>query len=86
MTARIIQVDAFDLIVFGATGDLSRRKLLPALFQRDNAGQLPAAARILGAARTAMAPDEFRAQAAKAIAKDAAEHPDAAARFLARLD
>jgi glucose-6-phosphate 1-dehydrogenase len=86
MTARIIQVDVFDLVVFGATGDLSRRKLLPALFQRDNAGQIPEAARILGAARTTMGADEFRAQAAKAIAKDAADHPDAAARFLARLD
>jgi len=86
MTARIIQVDPFDLVVFGATGDLARRKLLPALFQRDNAGQLPDSARILGAARSSMHADEYRAQAAKAIAKDAAQYPEAAARFLARLD
>jgi glucose-6-phosphate 1-dehydrogenase len=86
MTARIIQVDPFDLVVFGATGDLARRKLLPALFQRDLAGQLPDAARIFGAARSALSTDAYRAQAAEAIARDAAEHPEAAARFLARVD
>jgi glucose-6-phosphate 1-dehydrogenase len=86
MTARIIQVDPFDLVVFGATGDLARRKLLPALFQRDLAGQLPDAARIVGAARSTLSRDAYRAQAAEAIARDAAEHPEAAARFLARID
>ncbi len=64
MTARIIQVDPFDLVVFGATGDLARRKLLPALFQRDLAGQLPDAARIVGAARSTLSRDAYRAQAA----------------------
>jgi Glucose-6-phosphate dehydrogenase, NAD binding domain len=35
MTTRIIPVDDFDLVIFGATGDLAQRKLLPALFHRD---------------------------------------------------
>jgi glucose-6-phosphate 1-dehydrogenase len=39
MTSQTIPVDPFDLIVFGGTGDLSERKLLPALYQRQKAGQ-----------------------------------------------
>ena len=42
MTTRIIPVDLFDLVVFGATGDLAQRKLLPALYHRDQAGPDPA--------------------------------------------
>ena len=41
MTPRTIPVEVFDLIVFGATGDLAQRKLLPALFHRDVQGQIP---------------------------------------------
>ena len=48
MTSRLIPVAPFVLVVFGATGDLARRKLLPALFQRDIAGQLPEEAGIIG--------------------------------------
>ena len=44
MTSRVIPVAPFVLTGFGATGDLARRKLLPALFHRDFAGQLPEAA------------------------------------------
>ena len=46
MTPRTIPVDVFDLVVFGATGDLAQRKLLPALFHRDVQGQIPPDARI----------------------------------------
>jgi glucose-6-phosphate 1-dehydrogenase len=46
MVARVIEVDPFDIVVFGATGDLARRKLLPALFYRFAAGQVPAEMRI----------------------------------------
>ena len=52
MVARTIPVSAFDLVIFGATGDLARRKILPGLFQRLKAGQMPAMARIIGAARS----------------------------------
>lgn len=40
-----------DLIIFGATGDLSARKLFPALFQLDAAGLLPDDLRIVAVAR-----------------------------------
>ncbi|MDE2333907.1 MAG: glucose-6-phosphate dehydrogenase [Rhodospirillales bacterium] len=84
MASRTIAVPSFDLVIVGATGDLARRKLLPALFQRDRAGQIPPGARIIGAARRAMDEAGFRAEAAAAIAA-ASPTPEEAARFLARL-
>ncbi len=40
MSARIIPVVPFDYVVFGATGDLSQRKLIPALYYRFYDGSL----------------------------------------------
>ncbi|WP_204114298.1 glucose-6-phosphate dehydrogenase [Shimia biformata] len=51
MVSRIIPVEAFDLIIFGGTGDLARRKILPALFKRFCAGQMPSPSRVIGVAR-----------------------------------
>jgi glucose-6-phosphate 1-dehydrogenase len=51
MVSRVIPVDPFDLIIFGGTGDLARRKILPGLFRRFCSGQMPPNARIIGAAR-----------------------------------
>ena len=51
MSARFIPVEPFDLVVFGGTGDLAMRKILPGLYHRDQDGQIPAEARIIGAAR-----------------------------------
>ena len=39
MVSRIIPVETFDLVIFGGTGDLARRKILPALFKRYCSGQ-----------------------------------------------
>ncbi len=86
MTARVIPVDPFDLVVFGATGDLAQRKLLPALYHRDAAGQLPDGARILGASRRALSDDEFRALGRKAVSAEGGTIDTAALdRFLGRL-
>ncbi|MGI9298555.1 MAG: glucose-6-phosphate dehydrogenase [Gammaproteobacteria bacterium] len=60
MASRVIPVEEFTLAVFGATGDLARRKLYPALWRRLAAGQMPAAARIVGFARNEMSEDAFR--------------------------
>ena len=49
---KIIPVAIFDCVVFGATGDLTLRKLLPALYYRFRDGQMPAESRIIGAARS----------------------------------
>ncbi|XNM56568.1 hypothetical protein ACLK1Z_10915 [Escherichia coli] len=39
---------ACDLVIFGAKGDLARRKLLPSLYQLEKAGQLNPDTRIIG--------------------------------------
>ena len=88
MTPRIIPVELFDLVVFGATGDLSQRKLLPALFHRDLAGQIPPGSRIIGCSRRAMTNEAFQAFARKAIEDHVAAAdrlPEMMARFLDRL-
>lgn len=67
MTSRTIPVPAFDLVLFGATGDLSRRKILPGLYDRFLAGQMPTDGRIIGVARTQMQTDAFRDQVSAAL-------------------
>jgi glucose-6-phosphate 1-dehydrogenase len=67
MVARVIEVDPFDLVVFGATGDLAGRKLIPALFQRWAAGQIPDSARVIGVARRDIGDDGFRELARKSL-------------------
>ena len=42
---------ACDLVIFGAKGDLARRKLLPSLYQLEKAGQIHPDTRILGVGR-----------------------------------
>jgi glucose-6-phosphate 1-dehydrogenase len=68
MTSQTIPVDPFDFIVFGGTGDLSERKLIPALYQRQKAGQFSDPTRIIGASRSELSDDAFRDFARKAIA------------------
>ncbi|HYD74102.1 MAG TPA: glucose-6-phosphate dehydrogenase [Candidatus Binatia bacterium] len=58
--AEFIPVPPFDLVVFGATGDLSLRKLFPALLHRFLDGQIPPQSRIIGAARSDLDTDAFR--------------------------
>jgi glucose-6-phosphate 1-dehydrogenase len=85
---KIIPVAVFDCVVFGATGDLTLRKLLPALYYRFRDGQMPAESRIIGAARSKLSDEDYRARAEKALEKHvAAADLDAATRqrFLAQL-
>ncbi|MFS4437592.1 glucose-6-phosphate dehydrogenase [Paracoccaceae bacterium GXU_MW_L88] len=67
MVARVIPVEPFDLVIFGATGDLAHRKIFPGLYRRRVAGQMPAEARIIGAARSTMSNDAFRKDIRAAI-------------------
>jgi glucose-6-phosphate 1-dehydrogenase len=86
--AKIIPVATFDCVVFGATGDLTLRKLLPALYYRARDGQVPPESRIIGAARSDLSDDAFRQRAAKALQEHvAAADLDRAAveHFLASL-
>ncbi len=52
--AKLIPVDVFDLVIFGGTGDLAMRKLLPALYHRHRDGQFPEGSRIIAVGRQDM--------------------------------
>ncbi len=89
MAARVVPVPAFDLIVFGGTGDLARRKLLPALYQRLRTGQMPAESLVVGIGRSDISTEGYRAQARAALqnfvsAKDL--ESDAVDRFLGCIE
>ncbi len=88
MTSQTIPVEPFDCIVFGGSGDLAERKLIPALYQRQRAGQLSDPTRIIGASRSPMTDEEYR-QFARAAIKEhvkAAEIDDKEVdAFVARL-
>ena len=59
--------DDQDIVIVGATGDLARRKLLPAFYSLFVAGLLPEACSIIGFARRGLDDDAFRSFALKAI-------------------
>ncbi|SHE42807.1 glucose-6-phosphate 1-dehydrogenase [Ruegeria intermedia] len=89
MVSRVIPVDPFDLVIFGGTGDLAQRKILPALFRRYCAGQWHDGVRILAAARSEHDSDAFRAIVARSLAEYAPEHAgqdDLRSGFLQSLD
>jgi len=50
------------IVIFGASGDLTQRKLVPALFNLYRKGRLPAGTRIVGYARRPYTQDDFRAR------------------------
>ena len=55
------------IVLFGATGDLARRKLLPGLFRLDQAGLMPDRYRIVGTSRAPLDRDGFRRFAREAV-------------------
>ena len=88
MVSRVIPVDPFDLVIFGGTGDLARRKIIPGLFRRFVAGQMPPESRVIGAARSDYGDDDYRAEVKAAleefVSKDARQSKDVKA-FLERI-
>ncbi|TQS72604.1 glucose-6-phosphate dehydrogenase [Rhodobacteraceae bacterium] len=67
MVSRVIPVEPFDLVIFGATGDLANRKIFPGLFRRFLSGQIPDGSRMIGAARTEQSREIFQDQIRQAI-------------------
>lgn len=63
-------LDPCTILIFGASGDLTARKLIPALFNLYRNGGLPDPFRIVGCARTAMDHEEFREKLKKHLALD----------------
>ena len=58
-------LDPFEIVLFGGTGDLAMRKLIPALYHRFLAGQFDGRSRILAAATTALSREDYIARAAE---------------------
>ena len=89
MSSQMIPVDPFDYVVFGATGDLTERKLLPALYHRQISGQFTDPTRIIGASRSELTSEQFRKHADKALKehlKEGEYDKNEVAKFLARIE
>ncbi len=55
------------IVIFGASGDLTSRKLIPALYSNAKKNRLPAGTRIIGVARTPLSDDAFRDRMREAV-------------------
>lgn len=75
------------IVLFGATGDLAKRKLLPGMFHLAQVGLMPERFRIVGAARTSLDDDDFRSLARESVAGSSRERgePEAFERFAESL-
>ncbi|MTI19218.1 glucose-6-phosphate dehydrogenase [Rhodobacteraceae bacterium RKSG542] len=86
MPAQLTDVPSFDLVVFGGTGDLAHRKLLPALYYRELGNQIPTDARIIAVSRRNISSEEYRNWALNALNDHLDEiDDDIMARFLERV-
>ncbi|MBN2713879.1 MAG: glucose-6-phosphate dehydrogenase [Planctomycetes bacterium] len=63
------------IVIFGASGDLTRRKLIPSLFQLFVDGMLPECFRIVGFARSELAPESFRGKLKQSLVEFARVKP-----------
>jgi len=64
------------LVIFGATGDLSKRKLLPAIYNLAHEGALPERFNLIGVSRSDMPHGDFREMAIEAINEFSRQPPD----------
>jgi glucose-6-phosphate 1-dehydrogenase len=64
------------LVIFGATGDLAHRKLLPAIYNLAHEGALPESFNLIGVSRSEMSDDEYRKVAREAIEEHSRRKPD----------
>jgi len=82
------QLPPFDLVLFGGTGDLALRKLLPALYFRHHEAQLPEQGRIICVARGSQTTEEFigvMEEAARRYIQPADFHEDTWQTFCERV-
>src|SRR4249919_2064209 len=71
-----LPVPATTLTIFGASGDLARRKLLPALYNLAHEGALPERFHLIGVARKEKAHEDYRAECEEAIRQFSRRKPD----------
>jgi glucose-6-phosphate 1-dehydrogenase len=67
--APLREADACTLVIFGATGDLTRRKLLSALYELQCAGGMNSRCDIIGTGRTRLTDEQFRGRVPEAFAE-----------------
>jgi len=65
-----------NLVIFGATGDLARRKLLPAIYNLAHEGALPERFNLIGISRGELSHEQYRETAAEAIRSFSRTRPD----------
>ncbi|MDB4976278.1 MAG: glucose-6-phosphate 1-dehydrogenase [Myxococcaceae bacterium] len=68
--ARFSARDPFTVVIFGASGDLAKRKLLPALFHLEEDGFLPDKFAVVGFSRSPHSDDEYRASVESSLLED----------------
>ena len=66
------------IVIFGASGDLTSRKLIPAIYSLHQKKRLPADTNIVGFSRTAFSHDAWRQRLAESTAENAGPQFDAA--------
>ncbi|MCW2984840.1 MAG: zwf [Conexibacter sp.] len=71
-----LAVDPTVMVLFGATGDLARRKLLPAIYNLAQDGALPERFHLVGVALDARSDEDYRRDAAAAIRRFSRRAPD----------
>ena len=84
-----VPVEPFEIVVFGGTGDLARRKLLPALYHRYRDGQISDDSRIVGVSRSKHSREEYQAlieQYYHEFAKEEDFDPKLWAKFIKLID
>ena len=69
--------DPCSFVIFGASGDLTRRLLIPALYNLGAGGLLPDAFSVIGVARKDFSNDAFRAHMEKGLREFATREVDA---------
>jgi glucose-6-phosphate 1-dehydrogenase len=62
VSAKITPVPPFDFVIFGGAGDLTIRKLMPALYYRFKDGQVPPGSRIIGVSRRPKSDQDYVAE------------------------
>ncbi len=67
--------DACSVVIFGASGDLTRRKLMPALYNLAVSRSLPGGFAVVGVARRQKKDDDFRGEMKKAVAQYSRRKP-----------
>lgn len=85
MASKNSENERLTVVIFGASGDLTHRKLAPALFHLYKTGALPQMCHFVGVSRSDMSDDEFRKSLAKAAEDVVNEDKDVWKEFADRV-